>query len=81
MLVGLMATTVDLDLVHKILSDALGAVDHLNGTVIDDTTLGNKPKEAVVNRELLNLVDSLLLASTLVKNEYWMAKGLISYAV
>lgn len=74
-----MATTVDLHLVREILTDALKTVESLNGTVIDDNTLGNKPLEAKLNRELLNLVDVLLLSSTLVKNEYWSGKGLMAY--
>lgn len=74
-----MATTVDLEQVEEILVDALASVRRLDRTVIDDTTLGNKPREAQVNRELVNLVDTLILASALTKNQYWAGKGLMSY--
>ena len=74
-------TTIDLTLTREVLNDASKAVESLDGTVIDDTTLGNKASEAQVNRELLNLADQLQLASALVRNEYWTGKGLLSYGL
>ena len=76
-----MATTVDLSLIREMLSDASKAIESLDGTVIADTTLGNKPSEARLNRELLNLADQLQLAAALVRNEYWTGKGLLSYGL
>ena len=73
--------TVDLALVREVLNDANKALESLDGTVIADTTLGNNPSAAQLNRELLNLADQLQLASALVRNEYWTGKGLLSYAV
>jgi hypothetical protein len=74
-------TTVDLALVREVLSDANKALESLDGTKIDDTTLSNKASAAQLNRELLNLADQLQLASALVRNEYWTGKGLLSYVV
>lgn len=73
--------TLDLALIQEILADATTAVAQLHGTVVNDTTLGNKLPEAKLNRALLNLSDQLLLASALVKNEYWTGKGLLSYGI
>ena len=74
-----MATVIDMQMVQKILTNALKAADAVDNIALDDDTLGNKAKEAQVNRELLNLSDQLLLAAALVKNEYWATKGLMSY--
>ena len=74
-------TTIDLSLLREVLADASKAVESLDGTVIDDTTLGNKASAAQLNRELLNLADSFQLASALVRNEYWTGKGLLSYGL
>ncbi len=52
-----MATTVDLGLIREVVNDTLAAINALDGTVIDDTTLGNKPNQARINRELLGLAD------------------------
>jgi hypothetical protein len=73
--------TIDLSLLREVLSDVAKAVESLDGTVIDDTTLGNKAGAAQLNRELLNLADQLQLASALVRNEYWTGKGLLSYGL
>lgn len=70
-----------LTFVREILSDALKVAESLDGTIIADTTLGNKPVEATLNRGLLNLADQLQLATALVRNEYWTGEGLMSYAV
>lgn len=72
-------TTVDMHLVKEILNDALKACDAVDSVIIEDNTLGNKAKEAHINRDLLNLSDQLGLASSLVKNEYWSGKGMLSY--
>jgi hypothetical protein len=74
-------TTIDLSLLREVLADASKSAEVLDGTVIDDTTLGNKASEAQLNRELLNLADQLQLASALVRNEYWTGKGLLSYGL
>ena len=76
-----MTTGVDMTLVKEILADALAVVDELHGTDIEDTTLGNRPADAVINRALLNLADQLGLAESLIRNEYWTGKGLISYDI
>jgi len=72
-------TTIDLSLLREVLDDANKAVESLDGTVIDDTTLSNKPDAARRNRALLNLADQLQLASSLVRNVYWDGKGQLSY--
>lgn len=72
-------TTVDLSLIREVLSDASKAVETLDGAVIADTTLSNKPDAARRNRALLNLADQLQLASSLVRNVYWDGKGQLSY--
>jgi len=72
-------TTVDLSLIREVLSDAAKAVETLDGAVIADTTLSNKPDAARRNRALLNLADQLQLASSLVRNVYWDGKGQLSY--
>lgn len=74
-------TTIDLSVIREMLGDIAKAVDSLDGTVIDDTTLSNKASEARLNRELLNLADQFQLASALVRNEYWTGKGLLSYGL
>jgi len=71
--------TIDLTLLKEVLEDVNEVVGVLDGTQIDDNTLGNKPKEAQLNRELLNLADQLTFAAALVRNEYWTGKGLLSY--
>lgn len=76
-----MTTCVDLGLVRDILTDAMKAVDTLDRTEILDTTLGNKPAVAHLNREMLNLADQLGLAAALVRNEYWSGKGEMSYDI
>jgi hypothetical protein len=74
-------TPIDLSVVREMLSDISKAVESLDGTQIDDTTLGNKASAAQLNRELLNLADQFQLASALVRNEYWTGKGLLSYGL
>jgi hypothetical protein len=74
-------TTINLSLLREMLGDIGQAVKSLDGTELDDTTLGNKAREARLNRELLNLADQLQLASALVRNEYWTGKGLLSYGL
>jgi hypothetical protein len=74
-----MATTVDLALVREAICDVLKAVDALDGIVVDDTMPGIGRNHATVNRDLLNLSDQLLLASSLVKNECWTGTGVLSH--
>lgn len=73
------ARTLDLDLVRRILTDALDVAETLDGVVVDDTTLEKKKAEAELNRQLLNLADTLGLASALVRNAYWQGKGELTY--
>lgn len=73
------ARTLDLDLVRRILTDALDVAETLDGVVVDDTTLEKKKAEAELNRQLLNLADTLGLASSLVRNAYWQGKGELTY--
>jgi len=74
-------TLVDMHTIQEILNDALMVVKNLDGAGITDASMANRQAEAQYNRELLNLADSLQLASSLVRNEYWTAKGkgLMSY--
>jgi hypothetical protein len=76
-----MTTTIDLSLIRDVVAGALDAIKSLDGAEIDDTTLGNKPAEARLNQELLNLADQLQLAPALVHNECWTGKGLLSYGL
>lgn len=73
------ARTLDLDHVKRILADALDVAESLDGLVVDDTTLEKKKAEAELNRQLLNLADTLGLASSLVRNAYWHGKGELTY--
>jgi hypothetical protein len=57
-----MATTVDLGLIREVVNDTLADINALDGT-IDDTTLGNKPNQARINRERLGLADQLNLVA------------------
>lgn len=80
-MVGLVTTGIDMTLVREILTDAMKVVEELDGADIEDTALGNKPADAKINRALLNLADQLGLAESLIRNEYWTGKGLISYDI
>ena len=74
-----MTTTVDLGLIREVVNDTLAAINALDGTVIDDATLGNKPNHARINRELLGLADQLNFVAALVQNECWTGEELISH--
>lgn len=47
--------------------------------VSSPSSVDRRTVEAEVSRDLLNLADRLTLAASLVRNEYWTAKGLPSY--
>lgn len=68
-------TPIDLKSAREILADALGQAAALDGTAMGDT----RTEVAEVNRKLLHLADDLMLASTLVRNTYWAARGDHSY--
>lgn len=70
---------VDLRSVQEIVGDCVNEIRKLDGSTVDDRTLEKKVSVAELNRRLLNLADSLALASALVRNEYWAGKGLMSY--
>jgi hypothetical protein len=68
---------VDLNTVNEILQDAVPLMLSLNGTPIT----ADKHATAAATRSLLELADKLALASTLVRNEYWHARGGPSYGL
>jgi hypothetical protein len=76
-----MTTHVDFTLVKEIVTDAMKVIETVDGTDINDTTLGNRPADARLNRTLMNLADQLLLASVLIRNEYWTGKGGMAYDI
>lgn len=66
---------IQLDTVIDILQDALGEALASNGQPFGETNR----EQAAVNKDLLSLSDRLMLASTLVRNEYWSGRGGVSY--
>lgn len=70
---------VRLDTVLEILGDAATTAQTMNGKGPTGAGAERRATEAECSRTLLNLADQLMLASTLVRNEYWSAKGHTSY--
>jgi hypothetical protein len=69
-----------LSTVREIITDALSEIDGLDGRSAPahaDRVASRAAAQA--SRGLLNLADQLALASALVRNEYWSAKGMTSY--
>lgn len=68
---------IKLDVVSSILDGCKDVVHQLDGLEVDDTESISRKRElaAEANRDLLFLADQLHLAASLVKNEYWHAKG------
>lgn len=68
---------IKLDVVDDILDGCKDLIHTLEGIDLDDPgSVENKRAYAAdVTRDLLFLADQLTLASVLVKNEYWHAKG------
>lgn len=66
---------VDLTTVREILTDCLKEVERLDGQAV-----GVTPREVrEVTGPLLHVADDVMLASTLVRNAYWAARGEGSY--
>lgn len=63
--------------VKQVLEDSTGMVNDLHGMDLEDLDAHEhkRRKVAEVTRDLLQLADQLVLASSLVRNEYWFAKG------
>lgn len=74
---------IDLHRVRAILEEAERVVDELDGQDLDERqALGNsqsksldRQQRAAMSQALNQLADRLQLASTLVRNEYWVARG------
>jgi hypothetical protein len=66
---------VDLTTVQEIVADAQTQVMKLDGVTVGSTS--REQREVTV--PLLHLADDLMLASTLVRNAYWAARGEESY--
>lgn len=66
---------IDLNTCEQIVTDQLEIVKDLNGVAHGVT----RREVADVNRQLLQLADDLMLASTLVRNAYWASRGEESY--
>lgn len=74
---------IDLHRVRAILDEAQGVIDELDGVDLDERqALGNnqsksldRQQRAAMSQSLNQLADRLQLASTLVRNEYWVARG------
>lgn len=65
-----MANQIKLTTVQEILTQALREIDVLDGAAYDDDAKGD-PQKAQIGRSLHRLADTLQLASSLVRNEYW----------
>jgi hypothetical protein len=66
---------VDLTTVQEIIAESQRQVMELDGRAV-----GATPREVrEVTQPLLHLADDLMLASTLVRNAYWAARGEESY--
>ena len=66
---------IDLSSVQEIVADAQRQVMELDGSACGTT----RTEVADVSRRMLHLADDLMLASTLVRNAYWAARGEESY--
>jgi hypothetical protein len=72
-------STINMKLTLAILDDAISIALELDGQTVEDGLGKNDPDAARRNRAMLNLADQLLLASALVRNEYWGGKEQLSY--
>jgi hypothetical protein len=67
--------TLDMSPVVAILAEALATAQRLDGAVWDDGDGKPSSDKAELSRTINHLADSLLLASGVVRNEYWVGKG------
>jgi len=65
---------INFDVVRRILADTVTALSDMDGTEWDDSGK-NSPEKAHLSKRLNHTADMLVLASTLVRNEYWVGKG------
>jgi len=66
--------TLDMEQVMALMKDAFHTASRLDGEKWDDSSTSSAEK-AELSRTINHLADQLLLASTLVRNEYWIGKG------
>lgn len=73
---------IDLKAVKSVVAEIESLIDTLDGQDLDETTAvaeqskGKARQErAKMSQELNLLADRLMMASTLVRNEYWFARG------
>lgn len=69
-----MSNQLDFTPVLALLKDAYNTCTALDGEPWDDSS-ANDAEKAKVSRQLGHVADQLLLASTLVRTEYWIGKG------
>lgn len=66
---------IDLNLVNGLLMETLDLIPEVNGTTLLND-YGKKNSEYAERTRILNLLsDRLMLASSLVRNELWVARG------
>lgn len=71
--------SIDLDSALEIVTQVVQQMRLINGSWPEGEGRAFSSNQAALTRDLLNISDQLILASSLVKNEYWSVKGETSY--